>query len=202
MKNAEVAPLARQRCTSILCDLEFARATMASNGALVQRRWLKKSDTKRKAFLKQMRPVMAEIESEMLDVINGVEEEFILLQQHRETFILPHMNIETLSKDGSRLLRLLSYRIKYLPESCVTFDNRPLLTGWHLGAFKGNSSTQATWLCMAPHLENRDHSMQQEVCALDETDDTHGPPISMHLMADLLNSQSTVEIATVPRERC
>lgn len=79
---------------------------------------------------------MAEHESTMLDIISEVQEEQILLQQHRETFLLPYMNIETLSKDGSRLLRLLFHRVKHLPEEFVTFDNRQLLTGWHIGAFE------------------------------------------------------------------
>ncbi|KAI4196094.1 MAG: hypothetical protein LQ350_006791 [Teloschistes chrysophthalmus] len=63
---------------------------------------------------------MAEHESTMLDIISEVQEEQILLQQHRETFLLPYMNIETLSKDGSRLLRLLFHRVKHLPEEFVT----------------------------------------------------------------------------------
>ncbi len=60
----------------------------------------------------------------------------IPIRQYRETFLLPYMTLETLSKDGPKLLRLLYRRVAHMPEEWVTFDNRQLLLGWFAGAFE------------------------------------------------------------------
>jgi len=46
------------------------------------------------------------------------------------------MTIETFSKDGSKLLRLLQLRAAHTPEEWVSFDNRQILSGWLAGAFE------------------------------------------------------------------
>lgn len=127
--------LARKFCLEIFEHLHLVRNTVLSHGRLVQRRWLKKSNTKRKSFLKQLRPEMIENEKAVLDMNNEFLMDPTLSQNHRKTFMLPYLNIETLSKDGSRMLRLVHYRVSHHPADWAPFDNQQLLSGWFLGAF-------------------------------------------------------------------
>lgn len=136
MTVSETATLSRGFCTSMFEDLWIVQSVLHRHGDLIQKRWLKKSNTKRKAYLKQLRPNMDESEHTSLvfqafKFINAIP-----IRQFRETFLLPYMTLETLSKDGPKLLRLLYQRVAHMPEEWVTFDDRQLLSGWLVGAFE------------------------------------------------------------------
>ena len=131
-----VAALSRKFCTSIFEDLQAIRSKIYSHGSIIQRRWKKKSNTKRKSILKKLRPNMHESEDAFLDVLLRDCDNPIAARKYRTVFLLPYISVDTLSKDGSRILRLLHYRASHLPEEWVTFDNRQLLAGWAEGALE------------------------------------------------------------------
>lgn len=136
MTESETAALSRGFCTSVFEDLQNVRSVLHRHGDLIHKRWLKKSNTKRKTYLKQLRPNMYESHHTSLDLQINKCVDAIPIRQYRETFLLPYMTLETLSKDGPKLLRLLYRRVAHMPEEWVTFDNRQLLLGWFAGAFE------------------------------------------------------------------
>jgi len=135
LSDQEAAALARKFVESLFTDLEHVRTALRSGEELLRRRWLKKSNTKRKTFLKELRPNMCESH----DPFNETQimcGKTITTWGHRDTILLPYMTIETFSKDGTKLLRLLHHRVSDAPESWVTFDNHQILPAWLSGAFE------------------------------------------------------------------
>ena len=61
----------------------------------------------------------------------------------RHVFLQPYMTIETFSRHGPRVLRLLYLRAAPMLDERVPFDNRQLHTGWSVGALEENSSRNA-----------------------------------------------------------
>ena len=131
-----VAALSRTFCTSIFEDLQAIRLKVYSHGSIIQKRWKKKSNTKRKAFLKRLRPNMYDNEDAFLDVVLHECENPIAARKYRTVCLLPYISVDTLSKDSSRLLRLLHYRASHLPDEWVTFDNRQIIAGWAEGVLE------------------------------------------------------------------
>lgn len=109
MTGSEVTALSRQFCERLLADLQEIQSILGKHEQLIQKRWLKKSNTKRKAHLKQVRPNMHEGQNALMDTVNACPDG-MSTRQYRELFLLPYMTVDTLSKDGTRLLRLLYYR--------------------------------------------------------------------------------------------
>lgn len=136
MTGSEATALSRKFCTSLLVDLQVVRSFLQQHGELINKRWLKKSNTKRKSYLKQLRPNMYESQNSFLDIHMDKCTDAMSTRQYRETFLVPYMTIETLSKDGPKLLRMIYQRIAHTPEELVTFDNRQILSGWHAGVFE------------------------------------------------------------------
>lgn len=137
LSDSEAAALARKFAESLFADLEHVRTALRSGEELIRRRWLKKSNTKRKTFLKELRPSMCESH----DPFNETQimcGKTITTFGHRDTLLLPYLTIEVFSKDGTKLLRLLHHRVSDAPEAWVTFDNRQILPGWLSGAFEEN----------------------------------------------------------------
>lgn len=136
MTGPETASLSHQFCTRLFKDLLLARSILQSYGELVHKRWLKKSYWQRKAFLKRIRPEMHERQNAFLDIQCTNSIDAMTTRKHRDTFLLPYLTTDTLSSDGSRLLRLLHHRVSHAPEEFVPFDNRQLLAGWLAGTFE------------------------------------------------------------------
>lgn len=131
LSDSEAAALARKFAESLFADLEHVRAALQSGEQLIRRRWLKKSKT----FLKELRPNMCESH----DPFNETQimcGKTIGTFSHRDTLLLPYLTIEVLSKDETKLLRLLHHRVSEAPEAWVTFDNHQILPGWLSGAFE------------------------------------------------------------------
>lgn len=135
VSDTTAARLAGQPSTAIFDDLKVTRSAITSHGELINKRWQKKSNTKRKSFLKELRPDMIESENVFMDVINECPDA-MSTRKYRQALLLPYLNVNSLSKDGSRMLRLVHHRIRHHPEDWVPFDNRQLLPGWHAGTFE------------------------------------------------------------------
>ncbi|KAL8864826.1 MAG: hypothetical protein Q9174_007205, partial [Haloplaca sp. 1 TL-2023] len=144
-----IRPLQAKNTAQRLCKemgehLQAAKSAVDSHGEAIQKRWLKKGKFKRGALLRDLRPQMLENEDKMLDIViqlkrdgnrdNPKEE------RYREPLLLPYINIETLSKDGTKILRLLKNRTSHWPGDFVPFDYMQILTGWCAGAFKEQTS--------------------------------------------------------------
>lgn len=133
--DAKTAALSREFCTSIFEDLQKVDSILRLQGDPLRKRWLKKTNTKRKAYLQQLRPNMWVSQTAFLDIGMTTSHD-LENRQYRETFLLPWLTVETLARDGSKLLRLLENRVVHPPEAWVPFDNRQLEAGWTLGALE------------------------------------------------------------------
>ena len=128
--------LAKQYCTYMFKGLQQIQSALNSHGALIQKRWGKKSETKRRSHLKSLKSDLYESENPLLEILLKQGKNPFSARMYRKTFLLPYINLEGLSKDGSRMLRLLYYRARHRPEEWVTFDNHQLLAGWASGVLE------------------------------------------------------------------
>ncbi|KAL8692228.1 MAG: hypothetical protein Q9218_002704 [Villophora microphyllina] len=133
--DAAAATLARQLRENIFDNLDLTRSQMDQRGNLIQERWLRKSNTKRRTFLKRLRPTMIESENAVMDIIYSLAESAMSTREHRESLLLPYLNVDTLARDGLRLLRLLHYRTSHHPEVWAHYDSSQLQAGWSHGSF-------------------------------------------------------------------
>ena len=135
---------AQQLCREMGQYLEAAKSAVCLHGDAIQRRWLKKGSFKRGAILRDLRPKMLESEDKMMDIVIQVSRdrnrERPKEERYREPLLLPYVNVETLSKDGTKMLRLLQNRTTHWPAEFVSFDYMQILTGWCAGAFKEQTS--------------------------------------------------------------
>ncbi|KAL8836359.1 MAG: hypothetical protein Q9170_002932 [Blastenia crenularia] len=117
-------------------DLQIVSSASMAYAGLLQTRWIKKSNTKRRTYLKYLRPAMYESQNTHLDIHMTKTCDAMSTRQYHDAFLLPYLTIETLSVDSSRLLRLLHHRVAHTPEAWVSFDNRQILAGWLAGIFE------------------------------------------------------------------
>ena len=135
LADKETSSLCNRYRTQLFDDLHFIDRALNASRAYLHQRWLKKSNTERKTHLKRIRHAMPEHENGFFDVVMNIPNSAPLRKKYRETFLLPWLTIDTLSKDGSKLLRLLDHRVRYAPDAWVSFDSRQLQAGWTIGAF-------------------------------------------------------------------
>ena len=132
LTDSEAAALARSFRERLFADLRVVRSALRSEEDMIRRFWLKKSNTKRRALLRKLRPHMGD-SHDAFDGLQTIDETTMLTWQFRETLLLPYLTVENISIDGTRLLRLLHYRGFHTPEQWVAFDNRQLREGWRTG---------------------------------------------------------------------
>lgn len=133
--NDEAAALtARQLRNDIFGGFDFARSVMMAHGNQIKNWWLKKSNTKRRSFLKQLRPGMIDSEATLMDI--SMFEDVMETRRHREALLHPYLNLKTFSTDGTTLLNLLHHRVYNAPESWVPFDNYQLFPAWRTGSLE------------------------------------------------------------------
>ncbi|KAL8966046.1 MAG: hypothetical protein Q9183_003546, partial [Haloplaca sp. 2 TL-2023] len=145
-----IRPLQAKNTAQRLCKemgehLEAAKSAVSLHGDAIQRRWLKKGSYKRGKILCELRPQMLENEDKMLDIVIKLHRDDRIRERpkeerYREPLLLPYINVETLSKDGTKILRLLNNRTTHRPADFVPFDYMQILTGWCAGAFKEQTS--------------------------------------------------------------
>jgi len=87
MSGTETAALSRRFCTSLFEDLQVVRSTLYGHGESIHRRWLKKSNTKRKTYLKHLRPDMYENQNTFMDIQMDKCVDPISTRQYRNTFL-------------------------------------------------------------------------------------------------------------------
>ena len=132
LSKAETVATARNFSHHLIADLRIVQSALRSHEELIRTSWLRKSNTKRKAWLKRLRPNMGD-DHDAYEGTQMSDASTLWTWEFRETLLLPYLTVETLSKDPTRLLRLLHYRSFYPPEDWVPFDNRQLHEGWRSG---------------------------------------------------------------------
>ena len=134
---SSITTLCQKFCTNVLDNLQMIRSVVGSQWGVIQKRWMKQSNTKRRELLKRLRPDMHEGENVFLDLLLDRCDNPIVACQSRQLFLLPYVTVDNLSKGGSRLLCLLYYRTVHLPHEWVAFDKPKILAGWTEGALEG-----------------------------------------------------------------
>ena len=88
------AALSRKSCTSIFDDLQVIRSNIYSHGSTIQNRWRKKSNTKRRTFLKRLRSDMPDGEDAFLDVVLSKCDNPIAAREYRTVCLLPYISVD------------------------------------------------------------------------------------------------------------
>lgn len=63
-------------------------------------------------------------------------------REYRASWLLPYINLESLTAESSRFLGLLHNRVQSSPEQWAPYDNRQLALDWELGALKADRSNK------------------------------------------------------------
>lgn len=119
---------------SIHDDLAFLRAQISARGNTILKRW-KKSRAKRAAVLQEAMPDMYPSKWPVMK-LNNPGNGWTTLRAFRKVYLLPYVNLETLSEDPMRLSSLLHYRTKYKPEDWVMLDRKQIRLGWGTGSLQ------------------------------------------------------------------
>lgn len=134
-------------------NFQYLREQCEKNGAVIVKRWKKRSSEKRKALLLEVDPKLypyqwADIR--FLDEFTNSPEwkardlSGLLLdpdttqgrarRPFRTVCLLPFLNLASLKDDPARLLNLLYNRVKFTPEQWVPYDNYLLDKQWQIGS--------------------------------------------------------------------
>ncbi|KAL8945974.1 MAG: hypothetical protein Q9222_007569 [Ikaeria aurantiellina] len=136
LSNSEASALSCRFCTRLLEDLQSVLSGLRPHAEVIQKRWIKKSNTKKRAFIKHLRPEMHESQNAFLDIHMTKARDALSTRRYGDAFLLPYLTMETLCTDSSRMLRVLHHRTAHTPEAWVPFDNRQILAGWLAGTFE------------------------------------------------------------------
>jgi hypothetical protein len=111
----------------------YLAASIEKHGDTILSRWRKRSTNKRAALLQQVEPTLPRKKwtvPRLSYAGTGLEE---VREQHRQLFLLPYLDLETLSKDASILFGLLHNRTFFSPVEWVKHDHQELTMSWACG---------------------------------------------------------------------
>ena len=131
MSDSEIADLSRSYCTTLFEVIKATQGLCTAHGKSIAQKWLKTSNTKRKAHLKKLCPEFPKNQDAFLQRLNSQQGR----QSSRDVYLLPYLTIDTLAKDETKILCLLRYRVFHTPDEWAAFDNSQIIAGWMHGAF-------------------------------------------------------------------
>ncbi|KAG7004398.1 hypothetical protein G7Y79_00025g056840 [Physcia stellaris] len=136
LEDADVARAAGSHARSISQHRDLLYRLIFFHGDAVARRWRKRTPQKRREFLKQVQPDLYPRKDPQLDLATlMIGKRLSEVRSYRKAYLLPYLNLEELSEDSSKLIRLLHHRIISHPKDWVSFDNAQIQPGWNQGCF-------------------------------------------------------------------
>ena len=124
---------------SITTNQNYLRLCIVQSGNSLLKRW-RQSEKGRKQFLLKADPHLYPTRDALIDIskilpIHGSSHQSVSdteskQKHHRMTFLLPYLNLEDLSKESCRFIRLLHYRAEPPLQHWVTFDNEEVQRAW------------------------------------------------------------------------
>ena len=134
-------------------NFQYLREQCEKNGAVIVKRWKKRSSEKRKALLLEIDPKLYPYQWTDIRFLEEFKNSLqwkardlsgLLLdpdttqglarRPFRTVCLLPFLNLASLKDDPARLLNLLYNRVKFTPEQWVPYDNYLLDKQWQIGS--------------------------------------------------------------------
>ena len=134
MTDADVFNLGASRARSINQYQACIRRIIYLHGDLIVKKWKKLRKNQRKDLLKQIQPSIRPEQNVLLELFVHLRDKTMFEQRtFRRAYLVQYINLETLSDDHTRLIRLLHYRSTSYPKDWVLFDNAQIQLVWHQG---------------------------------------------------------------------
>lgn len=116
---------------SILKDVEFLRYCVNTFGDTILKRWRRRMPSKRKELLIQVDSTIYPTNAPLIDLATSrVRKPLTDQHQYRHAYLLPFLNLQSLSQDWGNLVNLLHYRTAYHPDSWVIYDSTQVQAAW------------------------------------------------------------------------
>lgn len=117
-------------------DRSHLKAAVKKYGDTRLNDWRTKSESSRAALLIEVNPALPRKKPARVRVEYANTPASDYQQKHRQTKLLPYLDLQTLSKSPAPVIGLLEQRIQRLPEEWVPFDQQQLMTAWAAGLFQ------------------------------------------------------------------
>lgn len=154
LSDNEARQMATELVNNTRKNFQYLRAKCDRSGAVIIKRWKKKSSEKRKALLLEVDPLMYPYQWSDIRFYEEFSNtpaqkalaEFGILdpdpdatqgkarRQYRNVCLLPYLNIQSLKDDPARLLNIVYNRVRFSPEQWTPFDNYLLSKQWKIGS--------------------------------------------------------------------
>lgn len=165
LEDTEVATKASSYAKSINQDRHYLHRLISLHGDTLIKKWKKRKEHGRIDLLKNVQPALYPVPNTLLDLATQLTGKKIADQRlHHKDYLVPYLNVETLSKDPGTLIRLLHNRITWHPTVWVLFDNALLQPAWNQGCIGEpradgcimmTSSEYGTWRSFDPELVHK-----------------------------------------------
>ncbi|KAL8949099.1 MAG: hypothetical protein Q9222_004770 [Ikaeria aurantiellina] len=109
---------------TIFGNLSLLRRHIDAYGDVILKRWRFRRPEKRKELILQIAPALYPTRIPMIDLgarLTG--KTYAEQDQYRYAYLLPYLNLETLSSLSNNLIRLIHHRISSQPDQWVVYDN-------------------------------------------------------------------------------
>ncbi|KAF1849227.1 uncharacterized protein K460DRAFT_279546 [Cucurbitaria berberidis CBS 394.84] len=129
-----------------ICEAQrYLRKAIQQNGDYVLSRWRKLTQTKRVAMLQQVEPDLP-LKKGLIADLESSGTPWRTCRKYRKYFLLPYLDVYTLSKNPSTLIGLLNTRAKNPVEEWAPFDHNQLRNSWGQGLFDSHFNVGAVIL--------------------------------------------------------
>ncbi|KAI9714068.1 MAG: hypothetical protein M1812_006515 [Candelaria pacifica] len=126
--------LAMSYTKTISKESAFLRQRIGSHGNKFVKWWRRWTVAERKGVLLRIRPNMYPDPHPLIDL--GFRRSLTVKRAARCAYLLPYINLESLSAGYFRLVSLMHNRVRHNPETWVLFDNEVLRKAWWMGCFE------------------------------------------------------------------
>ncbi|KAI9704318.1 MAG: hypothetical protein M1836_007179 [Candelina mexicana] len=133
-QSNDTTALARSYTESIMKDSAVLRQLIGTYGNRFVKWWRRWTVTERKGILLRVRPKMYAHPHPHIDL--GFRNSLTVRRGARSAYLLPYINLESLSSGYSRLVCVMHNRAKHGPEEWVLFDNETLCKAWWMKGFE------------------------------------------------------------------
>ena len=129
----QVRDVISKRSKSMEEDRGYLKCCIERHGNAILRYWRSLTKYQRQQLLQTARPGLYPSREPLIEI--GLEIPFFKDKERQEefrtTYLLPFINLESLSQDASRLIALLHCRVQYPPQDFAAFDNTQISNAWN-----------------------------------------------------------------------
>jgi hypothetical protein len=115
---------------------EYIKRVVQLHGDTILKVWRKRSPAKRASLLRLAEPEIADRKGFVMEPTVARLDNKSDWHPHRKRFLIPFIDIETLTKNPATFVGLVNARAHSLPEEWALYDSEQLRSSWGIGAFR------------------------------------------------------------------